>query len=291
MIAFETFAAPRVVIPATAEVGEGPVLDHRTGRLVWVDITQGWIHQTDLATGNTRSHHFPTMVGAAVPRQDGPGFAVAVAEGFGTVSAEGDLTVDEPCLPEPFLRSNDAKCDSRGRLWVGTNHLEFEPGAGRLHRWDGAGPSAVQAEGLILPNGLGWSPDDTVMYLVDSFANVLLRADFDAEAGAVGAFTELCRIEDGLPDGLAVDAQGDIWVAIWGGWEVRRFDPAGKQTGVVKMPVAQPSSCAISADGTLFVTSATSGLDPEARAAQPHAGSVFAVDIGVAGVPVSGFRG
>ena len=112
---------------------------------------------------------------------------------------------------------NDAKCDSSGRLWAGSNHMEFEPGAGSLHRWDGLGPSVVQRTGFTLPNGLGWSPDDRTMYLVDSMNNRLLRAPFDADDGRVGEFSLLCTVEPGLPDGLTVDMDGNIWVAVWSG--------------------------------------------------------------------------
>jgi len=290
MTSVEQFPTPQVVVPATAEVGEGPVFDARTGRLAWVDITQGWIHQTDLSTLATESAHLDTMVGAAVPRKSGPGFAVAISEGLG-VLVDDELQLLDPCLPEPHLRCNDAKCDSRGRLWAGTNHLEFVAGAGALRRWDGESPSEVVASGFTLPNGLGWSPDDRTMYLVDSFEHQLLSADFDAETGEVGEFSVLCMLEGGYPDGLAVDADGNIWVAIWDGWEVRRISPAGELTGVIKMPVAQPSSCAIAEDGTLYITSATAGIDPDALAKQPDAGSIFTVSIGVAGVPVSAFRG
>lgn len=290
-MSIEQLPTPEVVIPADAEVGEGPVLDRRTGGLVWVDITQGRLHQTDLTTGQTASAHFDTMLGAALPRADEPGFVLALAEGLALWTPDWGLDLVDPCLPEPHLRFNDAKCDSRGRVWGGTNHLEFVAGEGKLRVWDGDGPSQVRAAGLTLPNGLGWSPDDRTMYLCDSFEFLLLRADFDAESGTVGEFTTLTRVEPGYPDGLAVDAEGNIWVAVWDGWEVRRFSPAGELTGVIRMPVAQPSSCAISDDGTLYITSARAGLDDAALAVQPLAGSVFALDVGVPGVPVSAFRG
>src|SRR5262249_9798104 len=153
-------------------------------------------------------------------------------------------TVLDPVLPEPHRRMNDAKCDSHGRLWAGSTHMEFRPGVGALHRWDGIGPSTVAATGFALPNGLGWDADDTVMYLADSMRNLLLRSVSPAEDGAVAPFIERAAIDGGLPDGLAVDVEGGIWLAIWGGHEVRRYDPTGRIVGRVPMPVAQPSSCA-----------------------------------------------
>lgn len=284
------YPQPEVVIPADADVGEGPVFDQRTGRLCWVDITAGMVHETDLATGAQDSVHIDTMVGAIAPRATGPGFVAAVSDGFGFIDC-GVLTVVDECLPESHRRMNDAKCDSSGRYWAGSTHMEFLPGVGALHRWDGEGPSTVMADGFILPNGLGWSPDDTTMYLADSFAQTLLRADFDAAAGEVGEFTEFCKVDNGYPDGLTIDVEGCVWLAVWDGAEVRRFSPTGDLIGVVPMPVGKPSSCTFGADGTLYITSARAGLSEEELAAEPLAGSVFALSTTTAGIPVSPFRG
>jgi sugar lactone lactonase YvrE len=284
------YAEPRVVIAARSEVGEGPVIDPRTGRLVWVDITRGELMEDDLRTGRQQRVALDTMLGAAVPRDEEPGFAVAVSDGYGFV-VDGVLKLVAPDFPEHDHRSNDAKCDSRGRLWAGSNHLEFVPGEGKLRVWDG-GPSArVVREGFTLPNGLGWSPDDSLMYLVDSMNQHLLVADFDAEAGEVGEFRVLATFDNGLPDGLAVDRDGFVWVAMWGGWEVVRIAPDGSRAASIRMPVAQPSSCAFGPDGTLYITSATSGLSEEDLAAQPLAGSVFALPTDTLGVPVASFAG
>ena len=286
----EILATPDVVIPAQAEVGEGPVFDPRTGRLCWVDITQGVLYETDLGTGAQDASPLSTLLGAAVPRAAADGFAVAVADGLGFWTG-GELTLTEPVLPEAYRRMNDAKCDSRGRLWAGSTHMEFEPGTGALHRWDGRAPSTVMATGFALPNGLGWSPDDRTMYLVDSFSHTVLAAWFEPDSGEVGPFAPLCTVESGLPDGLAVDVEGCLWVAVWGGSEVRRISPAGELVAIVPVPVAQPSSCAFGDDGTLYITSARAGLSDDDLATQPLAGSVFAVASGTHGVPVSSFEG
>jgi sugar lactone lactonase YvrE len=289
-VSIERFAVPDVVVPAEAVVGEGPVTDHRTGRLVWVDLLAGMIHETDLRTGDQRDTRLETLIGAVAPRSESDGFAVAVSDGLG-YCVGGTVTIVDHTVPEQYRRMNDAACDSRGRLWAGSNHLEFEPGVGKLHRWDGSSPSVVQAEGLTLPNGLGWSPDETSMYLVDSMPNQVLSAPYDADDGVVGAFTVLCEVEPGLPDGLAVDLDGNIWVAAWSGGEVHRFSAAGELTGVVPMPVSQPTSCAFGEDGTLYITSARHGLTPADLEKQPHAGSVFALATRTHGVPVSPFAG
>lgn len=290
MSGVQIFPQPDVAIRAAAETGEGPVLDRRTGRLCWVDIPAGVLFEDDLTTGEQRSTALGTMLGAAAPRAADEGFAVAVSDGFGLL-VDGNLELSDPVLPEPHRRMNDAKCDSAGRLWAGSTHMEFEPGAGALHCWSGDGPSHVVASGLTLPNGLGWTSDDTVMYLVDSMTHCLMRAPFHRDEGAVGELATLCTVERGLPDGLAVDTDGCVWLAVWGGAEVRRYRPDGELVGRVPLPVDQPSSCAFGDDGTLYITSATAGIPVADLARQPLAGSVFAVSTSARGVPVHAFAG
>lgn len=285
----KTFGHPDVAFRANAETGEGPVWDKRTGHLVWVDLSGGQLIQSDPATGRQTVLDLGMSVGAAVPRSGKDGFAVAVADGFGYV-VDGQVVIADAALPERYRRMNDAKCDSRGRLWAGSTHTEYMPGIGSLHCWDGFDTSTVVRSGFTLPNGIGWNADDTIMYLVDSMSHQLLSAAYRSEDGEVGEFVELCRIESGLPDGLAVDIEGFIWVAVWGGAEVRRYDPLGRFVGRVPMPVDQPSSCTFADDGTLYITSAWAGLDETSRSRQPLAGSVFALSTGTRGVPVCSFR-
>ncbi|MFF3990738.1 SMP-30/gluconolactonase/LRE family protein [Streptomyces sp. NPDC001601] len=274
----------------TSDVGEGPVFDPRTGHLLWVDIYGCKVYDDDLSTGTQTVTEVGTMVGAVAPRATREGFAAAVADGFGLVTGSG-LTLVDKVLPEPNLRMNDGKVDSHGRFWAGSNDMGFAPGLGRLHRWDGDGPSVVVADGLVLPNGLGWNAEDTVLYLADSYANLLYRADFHAEPGQLGRLEVLAETEGaGVPDGLAVDVEGCFWVAMHGGREVRRYDPAGRVVGVVPVPVLQPTSCAFGPEGRLYITSARNGLSAEELARSPLSGSVFVIDTGTQGVPVQPFR-
>ncbi len=291
MGAVQLFTPPELVIRADAEVGEGPVWDHRTGRLCWVDIARGTLYENDLDTGQQSAISLDTMLGAAAPRAREEGFAVAVSAGFGLV-VNGKLEVRDAVLPEADRRMNDAKCDSSGRLWAGSTHLRFEPRAGALHCWTGNGPSRVMATGFTLPNGIGWNAQDTIMYLVDSMTRQLLSAQFDSASGTIGSFSTLVTFEEpGVPDGLAVDTDGCIWVAVWGGGEVRRYTSSGELIGRVPMPVDQPSSCAFGDDGTLYITSASAGLSAPALERQPLAGSVFALRTETHGVPVHPFEG
>ena len=284
----EQLAASDVVIHAEADIGEGPVIDHRTGRLVWVDITAGTLIESDVATGAEARTTVPTLLGAVAPRESHSGFAAAIGEGFGFI-VDGALSVTDPVLPEPNRRMNDAKVDSRGRMWAGSTHLEYQTGLGMLHCWDGRRASVVVARGFALPNGIGWSPDDRVMYFVDSYAHRLYAAPFDADEGSVGEFHTIARVESGYPDGLAVDVDGFIWLAVWGEHEVHRYNSQGRKVAVVPMPVSQPSSCAFGDDGTLYVTSARSGLSDDQLIKEPLAGSVFALPTDTRGVPVAPF--
>ncbi len=283
-----TFPSPDVIIRATARVGEGPVWDPRTSRFCWVDIDRGLLFENDLATGDQTVTDSGTILGAALPRLAHPGFAVAVEDGLGFL-VDGALEIVDRVLPEPFTRMNDAKCDSHGRLWAGSTHKEFVPGVGTLHRWTGLEPSTAVATGFTLPNGIGWNAEDTVMYLVDSMTRELLHANYYPDDGEIGEFSALAAVDSGLPDGLAVDVDGCVWVAVWDGWEVRRYDPTGELIGRIPMPVARPSSCAFADDGTLFITSASADDKESGDKSQPLAGSVFALASTTLGVIVEGF--
>lgn len=281
---------PDVAVKARATVGEGPVWDPRSGRLCWVDIIEGALYQSDLETGEQSRSALSTMLGAAVPRSDKDGFAVAVSDGFGLFAGD-TLQIVDPAIPEPSRRMNDAKCDSRGRLWAGSTYLDFAPGGGALHRWDGGEPSAVVETGFTLPNGLGWSPDDSTMYLIDSVDHAVLSAPFHAADGRVGTFQKAFDVEGGLPDGMAIDMDGFLWIAIWGGSEVRRYSPGGDVVARIPMPVNKPSSCCFGDDGTLYITSASADLSEIELREQPLAGSVFAISTDTRGVPVHSFVG
>lgn len=263
-----------------AETGEGPVLDPRTGELVWVDIPNGALHRTDVESGETASFQLPTLLGAAVPCAGREGFAVAVREGFG-YTVEGRLDVVDPVLATRELRMNDAKCDARGRLWAGSVDVNNAAGRGSLHVWDGRGPSRVEWAGLTLPNGIGWNADGSRMYVVDSLAGAVYVAEFDLDHGRPGCFGVFAGIRDGLPDGLAVDSEGGVWVAMWDGHRVCRFAPTGTITHTIEMPVARPTSCAFLGGGRLAITSA--------RSVEPGSGAVFIADVGYEGAPVSSF--
>lgn len=276
-----------VVADLGARLGEGPVWDVRTGRLVWVDILGRAVHATDPATGRTETIDVPLDVGAVVPRAAG-GFVAALRDGFYVV---GDgpvrqIAAVEHATPGGF-RFNDGKCDPAGRFWAGTIADDESPGRSALYRLDGAGNVATMLTGVSISNGLAWSADAATMYYVDTPTRRIDAFDFDVATGTIADRRPVVTIGEGLgfPDGMTIDADGGLWVALWGGGAVHRYLD-GRLDAVIELPVSQPTSCAFggAAFDELYVTSAWKGFDGVRRAAEPLAGAVFRIRPGVVGV-------
>jgi sugar lactone lactonase YvrE len=278
---------PELLLQSDAEVGEGPIFLRDS--LLWVDIPVGKIHKTNLENFQTETLTLDTHVGAIAPFKSGKNFAVACKEGF-AVLEDGTLDIRDPFLGDSNYRMNDAKCDALGRLWGGSCQMDFESGKGQLHRWDGGNSNKVMVENLSLPNGLGWNSENTLMYLADSMTKKVFVSEFDLADDFVPNFRELISIGSGVPDGLAVDVEGCIWLAVWGGSRVMRISAQGEVLEEHLFPVSQPSSCAFGSDGTLYVTSARAGISEAELVNQPLAGSLFTLSTSTAGVPVSGFK-
>ena len=278
---------PELLLQSEAEVGEGPIFLGNS--LLWVDIPVGKIHKTNLENLHTETITLDTQVGAVAPFEGDEKIAVACKEGF-AILANNKLQIRDPYLSNPDYRMNDAKCDALGRFWGGSCQLDFESGKGKLHRWEGGEHNKVMVESLSLPNGIGWNNENTLMYLADSMAKKVYVSDFDLADDFVPKFRELISIDLGVPDGLSVDVEGCIWLALWGGSQIIRISPQGKILEEHLFPVSQPSSCAFGSDGTLFVTSARAGISKADLLNEPLAGSLFTLSTNTSGVPVSGFR-
>jgi sugar lactone lactonase YvrE len=277
-----------IVVRTPATLGEGPCWDH--GTLLWVDLVAGTLHRSDPSTGRDEVRELGGVLGAVVPTTDGR-FAVVTGEGFGLLDDAG-LTIVDPITQSPAMRMNDGKCDDAGRFWAGSTAYGFPEGRGSLHVWTySAPPSRVAETGYTLPNGLGWSPDNTAMYVVDSLRREVYAYDFDLGAGEIANRRTLHTFGpgDGLPDGLAVDAQGGLWIALHGGGCIRHLDEQGALVGDAPLPVPQPTSCAFGNGSDLYVTSARDGLTTEDLVEHPLSGSVFRLDAGVTGRAVSLF--
>ncbi|HWP99072.1 MAG TPA: SMP-30/gluconolactonase/LRE family protein [Vicinamibacterales bacterium] len=292
-------ARPELVLDARATLGEGPVWDDRRQRLVWVDILERRVHRFDPASGRCESRTVPRPVGAAALAEDGS-LLLAVQGGFAWLDFDADryALVAEVEADRPDLRMNDGACDPAGRFWAGSMAFDERPGAGALYRVDPApadGPAPFGARvtqvlrDVTVSNGIDWSSDRRRMYYVDSGTRRVDVFDFDVEHGTIANRRPLVEIEReaGVPDGLTVDAEDHVWVALWGGGAVRRYAPDGRLDRAIPLPVTHPTSCAFGGPdlADLFVTSATVALAPADRARQPGAGGIYRLRPGVAGRP------
>jgi sugar lactone lactonase YvrE len=286
-------AALEPVVDRRFEHPEGVVWDARRALLLWVDLLAGTIVAWDPASGALETADAGQPVGAVAPRAAG-GLVCAVRDGFALLSQDGALSVIDDRLRGRSLRMNDGAVDPQGRFWAGSMPSEEAAGrpAGALYRLDPDGSASERLSGVGISNGIGWSPDGTRCYYNDSATGRVDEFAFDAGAGALRARRTLARIDGGLPDGLAVDADGCVWVAVWGGGEVRRLTPAGAVDRVVRLPGSHVSTCSFGGADlrTLFVAVSQQGLDARERSEQ-RAGFVFALDPGVRGLPSHEFAG
>jgi sugar lactone lactonase YvrE len=284
-----------VAIPARAALGEGPVWDPAEQRLILVDILGQAVHSFDPAAGGDTAIAVPESPWVAIPRQAG-GLVLAIGHGFAFLDGEGELewieTIEQGEIP---ARMNDGNCDSAGRMWAGTAGLEEEPEAGSLYRLD---PDLTVTRVLDVvgeSNGIDWSPDDRLMYFVDSLDKRVDVFDFDLASGAMTNRRPFAVFEGdaAIPDGLTVDAEGGVWVACWGGSALRRFSPEGTLERTVAMPTQQITSCAFGGPelADLYVTSAREWLEPAVLEREPDAGAVFVCRPGMTGRPQRLFGG
>jgi sugar lactone lactonase YvrE len=281
-------------------LSEGARWHEERQQLLWVDILGCRFHRAPLeADGGAGRVHTTALdrhVGAVAPVADG-GYVVAAGQGFAFVDAAGSVhELAQPEAGHADVRMNDGACDPQGRFWAGTMAYDESPGAGALYRLELDGRCSTVLTGLTISNGVGWSPDGRTMYLSDSGTALVEAFDFDPVTGAISGRRTLVHVDEpGMsPDGLTIDEQGDIWVAMYGGWAVHRYGPDGSERDAVDIPAAQVTSCAFGGPDrrTLFVTTGRERLDGSALRRQPDAGRVFAVSgLGVRGPGCLPYRG
>lgn len=280
-----TLAADRLTIPL-AEHGEGPVWFADDGQLRFVDMLAGDIVTID-ADGTLIERRSVGTVAAACRPREGGGLVVAVERGFALLSSDGDLTTLPEVWSDPTVRMNDGACDTQGRFFCGSMAYDAAAGRGALHRLELDGTTTTVLDGVTISNGLVFSPDGSSAVFVDSMTQQVRRYHLPADDGRWLDYDVVVDIDPtvGTPDGLCVDVEGGIWVALWNGSAVHRYTAAGELTDIVTLPVPQVTACALGGpDGrTLFITTSALGVG---RAAQPAAGSVFTALVAVAGAPV-----
>ena len=273
---------------AVAYHGEGPVWSDRWGGLRWVDMLAGDI--LSLADDGTVGRRHVEAIAAAVRPRTGGGAVIAVERGFALEGPDGSVTILDPVWTDTSVRMNEGGCDPDGRFWCGSMAYDQRPGGARLYRLDPDGSVYVGLDGVTVSNGLEWSPDGTLAYYADTATQQVDVFDYDRDAGLTGRRPLVRWAADERPDGLTVDAEGAIWVALNGSGVVHRYTPAGVLDGVVEVGPAQVTACTFGGPGldTLFITTSRENLPPDQ---DPQAGSLFRADVGVRGRPVREFAG
>ncbi|MFK4116893.1 MULTISPECIES: SMP-30/gluconolactonase/LRE family protein [Streptomyces] len=267
-----------VAVRASATLGEGPTWDTTAGLLLWLDILGSRVHTFDPATGRRGVRVTDQHVGAVKPRAGG-GLVLNLRDGVGLIDPDGTFRWLHH-EPVPGRRANDAAVAPDGSLWAGTMRYDEAPGGGSLSRFTGDGSVRTVLDDVAVSNGTGWSPDGRLMYYIDSPTRRVDVFTYDADAeggGQVSGRRPLAEIEEGagFPDGLTVDAEGCVWVALWDGGAVRRYTPAGELDQVIELPTPRVTACAFGGPDLtdLYVTTARVGLaDPH-----PLAGSLLVV--------------
>lgn len=269
--------------------GEGPVWSPRWGGLRWVDMLAGDILSLG-PDGPVGRRHVGTIAAAVRPRRGG-GAVIGVERGFALEGADGTIHLLTPLWAHDRLRMNEGGCDPQGRFYCGSMAYDRTPGAGSVHRLDPDGSTHVVLAGVTISNGLDWSPDGSLAYYNDTDTGRVDVFDHDPEAGLSGRRTfVLIDPDDGRPDGLTVDADGGVWVALNKGSAVHRYRADGTLDEVVEVPVRKVTACTFGGDrlDQLYITTSRENLEP---GEEPEAGSLFVADVGVVGQPVREFAG
>lgn len=281
----------QAVWPVAAQLGEGPAWIAAEAALYFVDIHGGRVHRYDPETGATRT----IAVGGR------PSFVVPIEEGGILVGRDDALhRLEEDGLGPPIARldmpahnrMNDATVDPGGRLWFGTMDDREREASGAVHVFDRGALDRAGGE-CVITNGPAFSPDGRLLYHVDTQAGRIWRFEIGARPSlAAGTLFAAIDRGDGLPDGVTVDSEGCVWVGLWDGWALRRYDPDGRLMTAVPLPCANVTKVAFGGEDlrTGFVTTARAGLTGETLDAQPLAGAVFAFEAPAAGLVLPGVR-
>lgn len=287
-----------IVVDTPALLGEGPCWDQERQQLYWVDIYQKRLHIFQPSSATNRTIQLPDLIGCAVPRAAG-GMLLALQNGFATLDLESEaLTyVTDPEADLPDNRFNDGKCDPAGRFLAGTMDNK-EEGAVTGSLYSVAANFEVRRlfEGVAISNGIAWSPDYGTMYYIDSPTQRVVAFDYDLDKGTVSNRRVIITLTEPnvFPDGMTSDLDGMLWIALWGGESVTRWNPAtGELLERIYLPALNVSSCTFGGPqlNELYVTTARKGTDEATLAKYPKTGSLFRIQTDVTGMPSFAFAG
>lgn len=286
-----------LVLDSKATLGEGPIWSTRERCLYWVDIEAGRLHTFEPHVNVDRVSELGEMIGTVVPRRSG-GVMLAMHHGFAAYDPR-TATLTRWSDPEAHLprnRFNDGKCDPAGRFWAGTLSLDRQPNAASLYCLETDGRVRTVLHGVTNSNGIAWSLDGTTLYYIDTPTLRVTQFDYDLLSGQIANPRTAITFPagEGKPDGMTIDADGMLWIALWGGGCVGRWNPhTGECLTRIDVAARQVTACAFGGPDLtdLYITTARTGLPEADLARQPLAGGLFRARPGVAGVAAFEFAG
>ena len=278
-----------------SELGEGAFWSQNSGELYWVDILGRKVHIFNPSTGKNRSFNTPIEVGTVVPKNN-TNAVIALANGVYIINTDSGY-IDTLSLVEnnlPATRLNDGKCDPQGRFWVGSMAYDLESPIGGLYRINSTGSVTKVLDSITISNGLVWDQDRNKMYYIDTPTGVIQSFNYDPNSGNLSNQRIAVTIPDSLgqPDGMTIDEKGKLWVGMWNGNSIARFDPeSGELISRILVPAHNVTSCAFGGPDldTLYITTAGIDMTEDEQNKYPLAGSIFKVVPGVKGVNGSYF--
>lgn len=299
MTSLHTDSQIECVVQGADILGETPRWCERSHRLWWVDVRRPALQWYEPSTGRhaaIRLH--PDLVTGSIALRESGGFLLATGAGLYIFDPDREDAPQQLAHPErgkSGMRLNDGRCDRRGRFWVGSMHDTQRIPVGTLYRFDAQHRCDAMLNGFVLPNSLCWSPDDRTMYFADTHNQVVWAFDYDIEDGVLGqrrVFKDWTH-QIGRPDGATVDVDGCLWICMVASGQLVRLTPQGEVDRTIQLPVTNPTCPAFGGSrlDTLFVTSHSQRLSPEAHAREPLAGALLAIDPGIQGLTEARYRG
>jgi sugar lactone lactonase YvrE len=295
-------SAPELVLNARSDLGEGPAWEPHSGRLYWVDIHAGHLHIFNPADGSDQSVDIGEYLGCVAPRRSG-GLVLGLRSGFATINSplpsEEHLELRTLINPEPHLpgnRFNDGKCDPAGRFLAGSMDDAEVKASGSLYSLSPDGSVKTLLGGTRIANGLAWSPDYNTFYFIDTPTRTVMAYDYNLATGSIASPRPVISVAPALgwPDGMTSDSDGMLWVALWGGAKLTRWNPAsGQLLEEISFPALNVSSCVFGGPGMtdLYVTTARKEMNAQQMSKYPLSGGLFRIHTNIQGLPTFAFGG
>lgn len=283
-----------LILDAKSQLGEGAFWHPAENKLYWVDIEKKELHIYDSISKKDMHFNVGSRPGTVVPVKGG-GALIALQNGIHFIDTRtGELTFYNNPLPEN-IRFNDGKCDPSGRFWVGSMHLDLIKGTATLYRFDKDKTIHVMLTNITCSNGIAWSAAKKIMYYIDTPTGNVDAFDYDDATGNISNRRIVIKVPDGMgyPDGMTMDSEDKLWVALWGGKGVARFDPAtGELMQKIDVPAPHTTSCTFGGKDlkTLYITTARNELSENDLKTYPLSGGLFAINLDVKGVAANFYK-